>query len=239
MATFVLIHGAASDSWYWHRLIPKLEANGHIVVTPDLPCEDDSATFEDYADVVVDAAGAAKGCVLVCQSLGGFTGPLACVRIDTRLLVMLNAMIPTPGESGGEWWANTGWSGPSMDTEEDIRRVFMHDLPEDVTAEAMKRPKDQSGTPMEAPWPLERWPEVPTKVLAGRDDHFFTLDFQRSVARERLGVDVDEIDGGHLVALSRPRELAARLVEYLSRVACQKDPRSQTRGVSRRRHVER
>jgi hypothetical protein len=36
------------------------------------------------------------------------------------------------------------------------------------------------------------------------------------VARERLGADVDiaEIPGGHLVALSHPRELAARLLAY-------------------------
>lgn len=216
MATLVLIHGAASDSWYWHRVAPILEEHGHEVVAPDLPCEDDSATFEDYADVVVDAVGAREECVVVCQSLGGFTGPLTCGRIDARLLVMLNAMIPAPGESGGEWWANTGSPPVSMDTEEDILRVFMHDLPGDVTAEAMKRPKDQSGTPLEAPWPLKEWPDVPTKVLAGRDDRFFPLDFQRRVASERLGVTVDEIEGGHLVALSRPDELAARLNAYLA-----------------------
>jgi hypothetical protein len=39
----------------------------------------------------------------------------------------------------------------------------------------------------------------------------FPLDFQRRVARERLGLEVDEIDGGHMVAMSHPRELADRL----------------------------
>jgi len=28
MSTYVLIHGAASDSWYWHRVAPLLEARG-------------------------------------------------------------------------------------------------------------------------------------------------------------------------------------------------------------------
>ena len=33
-------------------------------------------------------------------------------------------------------------------------------------------------------------------------------------ARERLGIDRDEIDGGHYISLSRPRELADRLAAY-------------------------
>ena len=63
------------------------------------------------------------------------------------------------------------------------------------------------------PWPLDGWPEVPTRVLAPRDDRLFPLDFQRRIARERLGLEVDEMDGGHLPMLSRPGQLAARLVE--------------------------
>ena len=53
-------------------------------------------------------------------------------------------------------------------------------------------------------------------MLAGRDDRFFPLEFQRRVAADRLGLAVDEIPGGHLVALSRPVELAERLAAYLT-----------------------
>jgi pimeloyl-ACP methyl ester carboxylesterase len=52
---------------------------------------------------------------------------------------------------------------------------------------------------------------VPTSVLAGQDDRFFPLEFQRRVARERLGLEVDVVPGGHLAALARPVELADRL----------------------------
>jgi pimeloyl-ACP methyl ester carboxylesterase len=79
----------------------------------------------------------------------------------------------------------------------------------------MERPFAQSGRPFEDPWPLPGWPDVPTRVLAGRDDRFFPIGFQRRVADERLGLPVDEVPGGHLVALSRPVELADRLVSYL------------------------
>jgi len=33
--------------------------------------------------------------------------------------------------------------------------------------------------------------------------------------KERLGIDADEIDAGHCVALSRPGELADRFEAYL------------------------
>jgi hypothetical protein len=67
------------------------------------------------------------------------------------------------------------------------------------------------------PWPLEAWPQVPTRVLVPNSDRLFPLDFQRRVARERLALNIDEMAGGHLPTLSRPRELAQRLVELSRR----------------------
>jgi hypothetical protein len=51
--------------------------------------------------------------------------------------------------------------------------------------------------------------------VAGRDDRFFPLEFQRRVARDRLGVAPVVVPGGHLDALSRPDELAAVIAGYL------------------------
>src|SRR5688572_15014285 len=99
MATYVLIHGASSDSWYWHLLVPELRAWGHDVVAPDLPSDDDSAGFPEYADAVVNAIGDRTDLILVAQSLAGLTAPLVCERVRVDLLVMLAAMIPLPGES--------------------------------------------------------------------------------------------------------------------------------------------
>jgi pimeloyl-ACP methyl ester carboxylesterase len=52
-------------------------------------------------------------------------------------------------------------------------------------------------------------------VIAGRDDRFFPIDFQRRVARERLQATVEELPGGHLLALSNPRGLANLLLSYI------------------------
>jgi pimeloyl-ACP methyl ester carboxylesterase len=228
--TFVLIPGAGGEAWYWHRVEAELEQRGHDVVAVDLPAADDDAGWAEYVDAVVAVARDADDVVLVAQSMGGFTGPLVCDRLPVRLLVLLNAMIPVPGETGGAWWENTGQSkayaelataqGRVVGEEFDTMVDFFHDVPDDVIAEAIDRGDPaQSMTPFTQPFPLDRWPDIPTRVLAGRDDRLFPLEFQRRVARERLGLEVDEIPGGHLVALSRPVELADRLEAYLSEPA--------------------
>ncbi|MDQ3953729.1 MAG: alpha/beta hydrolase [Actinomycetota bacterium] len=214
MATFVLIHGAGSDGWYWHLVAPLLREHGHDVVAPDLPVGDDRAGLAEYAEVVSNAAADRSDVVIVAQSLGGFTAPLVAERLGATLIVMVNAMTPYPKESPGEWWANAGWDGAIPETDEAVREIFLHDLPDDVAAESAHHAVPQSGTPFARPWPFDEWPEVPTRFLAGRDDRLFTLDFQQRVARERLGVEVDAMEGGHLVALARPAELADRLVSY-------------------------
>jgi pimeloyl-ACP methyl ester carboxylesterase len=223
MATFALIPGAGSDSWLWHLVVPELVSRGHQVVTMDLPCDDDTAGFEEYADVVVDAIGVRSDVVLVGQSMGAFTALLVCERIPVRLLVLLNAMTPTPGETGGEWWDATGLEAdqrayaaeigiaPGMD---DIEALFFHDVPAEITEHALQGGKEQSGTPFERPYPLTEWPDVPTRFLLARQDRMFPAVFQRRVVRGRLGFDPDEMEGGHLNMLSRPVELAERLDAY-------------------------
>ena len=212
MATYVLIHGAGDSAWYWHLVEAELRERGHDVVAMDLPSDDDSAGLAEYTDTVVDAIGDRTDLVVVAQSFGGFTAPLVCDRLPVDLLVMLAAMIPSPGERPDDWWKQTGYE--SSNEYEDEFAIFFHDVPPELANEAMKRGRDQSGTPMEKPWPLPAWPDVPTKFLLCRDDRFFSAEFMRRVAQDRLGIIPDEIDGGHCIALSHPKELAERLNAY-------------------------
>jgi pimeloyl-ACP methyl ester carboxylesterase len=225
MATYVLIPGAGSDSWYWHLVAPELRARGHDVVTPDLPCEDDSAGLSEYADTVVNAVGDRTDLVVVAQSMGGFTAPLVCDRLPVRLMILVAAMVPSPGESPGDWWANTGHAqarreqaerdGSPIDGGFDVKATFFHDVPTDVVDEAFARGQlGQSDAPFQKPWPLDAWPDVPTRFLLCRDDRFFPAEFLRRVVRERLGITPDEMDGGHLPALSHPKDFAERLEAY-------------------------
>jgi pimeloyl-ACP methyl ester carboxylesterase len=208
VATFALIHGGGGSAWDWHLVAAELRDRGHDPVAVDLPTEDASAGWSEYADAVVEALGDRRSPVVVGHSLGGFTAPLVCARIPADLLVLVAGMIPSPGELFGDWWANTGHENSGLDD------VFYHDVPPELAAEAMKRERDQAEKPLLEPWPLETWPDVPTRYLLCRDDRMFTAEWARRHARERLGIEPDEMDGGHYVTLSRPRELADRLEAY-------------------------
>jgi pimeloyl-ACP methyl ester carboxylesterase len=225
-ATFVMLPGAGGDSWYWHLVALRLRRRGHEVLTPDLPADDDTAGLREYADTVVEAIGDRADVIVVAQSIAAFTAPMLCDRVDLRLLVLVAPMIPAPGESPGAWWSNTGQiaarrrqdekEGRDPDADFDARTTFMHDVPPELVAEAFARGEPrQSDTPFAEPWPLEAWPSVPTRVLAGRYDRLFPLEFMRELALERLGIAPDVIDTGHLPVLSRPDELARRLETYL------------------------
>jgi pimeloyl-ACP methyl ester carboxylesterase len=193
----------------------ELRSRGHDVVAVDLPSDDESAGWSEYADTVVDAIGDRTDLVVVGHSLGGFTAALVCDRLPVSLLVLVAGMMPLPGETGSEWWANTGYEDAAgeLDWDDEIG-IFLQDVPHDLAAEALARGRDQASRPMGEPWPLDAWPDVPTRYLVCRDDRFFPAAWLRGVARERLGFEPDEIDGGHCPFLSRPAELADRLEAY-------------------------
>lgn len=220
MATFVLIPGAGGAAWYWHRVVPELEARGHTAIAVDLPAADDDAGLDAYADTVVAAVGGHEDLVVVAQSMGSLSVPLVCERAPVALVVLVNAMVPCAGETGGAWWDATGQAearaalaaaeGRPVGDDVDPLGDFFSDVPEDVVAAAMAAGEPpQSARPFADP--VGPWPDVPTRVLVGRDDRFFPAAFQRRVAEERLGITPEELPGGHLVALSQPAEVARRL----------------------------
>jgi pimeloyl-ACP methyl ester carboxylesterase len=223
--TFLLVPGAGGNATAWYRVVPLLEAAGHRAVAVDLPAGDDDAGLDAYTDAIVRAGAAAAqdGIVLVASSLAGFSAPQTCGTLAVRRLVLVNAMIPRPGETPGEWWADTGQpqaqqerarhEGRTVSDPFDIRQEFFHDVPADVKAEVFSQPEPrQSGRPFSDPWPLSAWPEVPTRVISSRDDRFFPLAFQQRVARERLHLEPEVVPGGHLAALSQPEALTEALL---------------------------
>lgn len=217
MGTYVLIHGSGESAFYWHLLDPELRERSHEVVAMDLPCDDESAGLTQYTDAVVKAIGDRTELILVAQSFGAFTAPLVCARVPVELMVLVAGMVPLPGEKGEEWSANTGFEAAAREQDVDYSSdiaVFYHDVAPALAAEAMSRGRHQAETPGLEPWPLDAWPDVPTRYLLCRDDRFFPAEWMRGVVRERLGITPDEIAGGHCPALSRPKDLAERLEAY-------------------------
>jgi pimeloyl-ACP methyl ester carboxylesterase len=222
MTTIVLIPGAGGSAWYWHRVVPLLERAGYEAIAVELPGADETAGLDEYAASVKNAIGDRSDVILVAQSLGGFTAPLVCERAPVRMLVFVNAMIPVRGETAGDWWDNTGSTEARLSaarrngysTEFDITTYFLHDVPEDVARESASHAGAEANVVFKQPCRFAAWPDVPIHVIVGADDRFFPLDFQKRVVAERLGREIDPLPGGHLLALSNPEGLAARLLTY-------------------------
>ncbi|GAA4156766.1 alpha/beta fold hydrolase [Gryllotalpicola daejeonensis] len=209
MAEFLLVPGAGCDAGYWHLLVDALAARSHRGIPVQLPCEDHAAGLDDYAKKIEDAAAGLAPPVIVAHSFGGFSAALAAARLPTRLLVFASAMVPAPGEKGGEWFEHTGWQAGS----DDFGELFYSDIEPREQASVFER--RQSDTPGSQPWPLPALPAVPTRAILFADDRFFPPEFMHRVVRDRLGIDPDEVPGGHLAMVSQPDALADRLVSYL------------------------
>ncbi len=227
MASFVLVPGAGGSAWYWHRVVPLLEAAGHEAVAVELPGDDERAGLDVYADRVVGEIGRRASTILVAQSMGGFTAPLVCARVPVKALVFVNAMIPAPGETAGDWWDNVG-SGEARTlaakrhgykTEFELATYFLHDVSKEDIRDGAEHQREEAKIAFTQPCRFEAWPPVPTHVLVGADDRFFPREFQERVARERLGKVAEVIRGGHLVALSNPGGVADRLIAWAAEVA--------------------
>jgi Alpha/beta hydrolase family len=218
--TFALIPGAGGAAWYWHRVVPLLQAAGHEAIAIDLPGDDPGAGLPEYAGLVASAIGSRENVVLVAMSLGGFTAPLVAAELPVSAMVFVNAMIPRPGETPGAWWDNTGWSdarvaaakrgGYGLDV--DLAVYFLHDVPPDVAAAGEPYQRPEADIAFGSSCDFSGWPPTAIRAVAGADDRFFPVGFQQALARDRLGIEADVLPGGHLIALAQPTALAGYLL---------------------------
>jgi pimeloyl-ACP methyl ester carboxylesterase len=219
VTSFVLVPGAGGSSWIWSHVVPLLNAAGHEAIAVDLPGDDPTAGPPEYTNIVVAAIGSRADVVLAAGSLGGFTAPLVCERVEVSALVLVNAMIPVPGETPGQWWDATGATAARDDAALaggygpfEVLTYFLHDIDPATAAEGEPYQRDEADVVFASPCDFVAWPTAPIRVLVGADDRFFPAEFQRRVARERLGIEADVIPGGHLLPIARPRLVADYLL---------------------------
>lgn len=228
MATITLVHGAWHGAWCWDRLGPELEAQGNRAVAPDLPAEDPSAGLTRYAELVAEALADAADVVIVGHSLGAATIPIVATLRPIRHLVFLCGLIPEPGKSVTDRYAEEevfvpGFAGNTATRDdgasywldaEAATRCFFHDCTSEDAAWAFGRLRAQSAAPRSEPWPLDTLPDVERTSILCRDERCLRPEWSRRMSRQQLGVEPVELDGGHSPFLSRPHELA----EVISRV---------------------
>jgi hypothetical protein len=228
VATFALVHGAWHGAWCWERLVPELDRLGHRSIAVELPCDDASATFETYADVIADALAAEPDdIVVVGHSLAGLTIPLVPSRRSVERLVFLCALIAAPGESFVEQVEKEpdmtlpryqdGLDGPDEQGRtrcvdfEVAREAFYADCGEADARAAFDRLRPQARTGYSQPCPLDALPDAPATYVLCEDDAMVNPAWSRRAASERLAVEPVVLPGSHSPFLSRPAELAGVL----------------------------
>lgn len=226
MTDFVLVPGAGGlATLYWRRVSVLLEETGHGALPIDLPGDSPDAGLPEYAAIIIDAIEGCADPVVVAQSMGGFSAVMACDRVPARMLILVNAMVPAPGETPGAWWSATealdariaAAKAGGYDTEFDLATYFLHDLDPEIGTEVLSNPGDEADVAFATPCDITAWPNVSTTAVVGRDDRFFPLEFQRRVLRDRIGVEAVVVTGGHLIALANPDGLCEALLDLTGR----------------------
>ena len=219
MATFCLVHGAWHGPWCWELVAPKLEARGHTVVAPELPCEDLEATFETYAQVVLGQLGDVAEPILVGHSLGGMTIPLVADRLPDAAMVFVCAYLRLPGRADGPRQFREGFGADEHDAQGRSRwsREHAFDLyshvPRDLAEAAVGHLRAQSQAPFRTPYPLAELPRRRSAWIYTTEDEAFRPEWSRWAARELVGVEPVELPGGHFPMYERPLELVELLLE--------------------------
>lgn len=106
MSTYVLVHGAWMGEFAWRKVTPLLAAQGHKVITLDLPAHGNDATpaeeasLDGYVQAVIDAIGPQE-VILVGHSMGGMviSAVAEAIPAQIRQLVYVCAYLPRSGDS--------------------------------------------------------------------------------------------------------------------------------------------
>ncbi len=232
---YVLVHGAWHGAWCWDRVVPLLEAEGHSVTAVDLPGHGDDTTplagltQAEYGRKVADAVEAAgEPVALVGHSMGGMAITQAAEYVPDRIaaLVYVCAFLPGPGDSlmtlaDGDTEARVL---PNLEVDEaaGVSRVaeaahvecFYEECDPADAAAASSRLGAESLAAFGAPVSItdERAGSVRRLYVECLRDHAIPIARQRLMHTARPCERVETIDTDHSPFLSRPEELAARLL---------------------------
>jgi pimeloyl-ACP methyl ester carboxylesterase len=221
----LLIHGAYTSPWHWHRLVPLLEEAGCTVVVPELPCDDPEAGIEQYvAAVEAELGDAPQPPLVVGSSLGAVTACVVASRRPVRGLVTVCGVVPAAGRAVAEDAAEMTQPAfaASIDANPDGSTTFrpdaaceivFHDSEPELAREAASRLRRQAARPLVEPCPFDALPDVPRMGIVSDLDRLLRPEWLDRAVRERLGVEPTVLTGDHAPMLSQPDRLAALLLD--------------------------
>ena len=234
MSTFLLVHGAWHGAWCWHKLVPRLEKAGHVVVAPDLPAmgRDHTpvnrvslATWRKHVCRVVDELRGPV--VLVGHSRGGIVISEVAEHRPERIqmLVYLCAFLPRNGESlfdlagkdesslvPGNMMMSEDKSSSTVRAEV-LRDAFYGECSDDDVALARLCVQPEPTLPLATPVKLsaENFDRVPRVYIECLRDRAIPPALQRQMHSASPCQRVLALDTDHSPFFSKPDELAALL----------------------------
>ena len=234
--TYVLVHGAFSDSNAWTRITPLLEEEGHKVVTLDLPAHGkdttpaDQASLQGYTDRVLQAVDAQEEpVILVGHSMGGTVISQVAEQRPEKVaqLVYVAAYLLPNGksllEAGqqdtesrlGQYLVFSADGKTATLKPEALKNAFCQDCSDaDVATLSGSAPKPEPTAPLGTPVMVTaaNWGRVPRVYIETKQDLAVGPALQKSLYTESPVERVLSVDSGHLPFFTKPNELAAHLL---------------------------
>jgi pimeloyl-ACP methyl ester carboxylesterase len=232
--TVVLVHGAFADGSSWSGVIERLQGRGVTVIAPANPLRGITADSAYTASVFKQTPGPI---IAVGHSYGGAVISNAAADAENVVgLVFVAAFAPDEGEMLGEVEAGskdsvlnaalvpmqypTGDGGAATEFMIDpakARDAFAGDLSDEQAAliAAVQRPvaelafSEPNGPPA--------WKSRPSWAVVATGDRAAGTDVVRSMA-ERAGASITEVDGSHVIMVSRPDVVADVILKAVAAV---------------------
>lgn len=216
----VLVHGANMDGSAWRAVYDRLTADGYEVAVVQLPLTSVEADVAATRRVLETVTGPV---VLVGHSYGGFVISQAGVDPDVKALVYVAAFLPDRGET----IATLSATAPSKLSPE-VMRIFpdghyligreawiadvatgLPDADARFTADA----QTASNTVIFSYQATDAAGQtVPAWSVVATDDRIISPELQRRMSA-RADATVVEMDGGHLLPMTRSAEVAKVIEE--------------------------
>ncbi|MGK2869361.1 MAG: alpha/beta fold hydrolase [Mycobacterium sp.] len=222
--TVVLVHGAFADSSSWNGVVTSLEADGYPVISVANPLRG-LASDADYVRSVVDSVPGPV--VLAGHSYGGSVMSQAADGLpNVKALVYVASFILEAGESTGELAGKFPGAelGPALNAvpfplsaggmgedlyikQDEFRRVFAADVPEDATALMAATQRPIAAAALEEPATKTAWKTIPSWNLVTTEDLAIPAESMRFMG-ERANSHTVEIEASHAVTVSQPDAVA-------------------------------
>jgi len=222
----ILVHGAFADGSSWSKVVPLLQAKGYNVTAVQIPL----TSFADDVAATKRALALQKGpVILVGHSWAGVVITEAGVDPKVAGLVYVAAFAPDlneqVGELGKKFAPPPALAAPIADAQgflslspEAFVKQFAWDLPaaEARVLAAAQGPINASA--FEAKVSSVAWKSKPSWFIVAKQDRAIDPEEERFFAKRANGT-VTELNTSHVPMLSKPREVAAVIMNAAAKAA--------------------